>query len=146
MSTRQVRIAALAALLAGTGPLAAESLVATRTVRPGEVLSAVDIRLDPAPAPGALARSEDAVGLVARRLLVAGRPIMPGDIGPPPAVRRNGPVTLVFRRGGLSIKAEGRALADAAMGEPVRAINTSSRQTVTGTVSGEMEITFGETK
>jgi hypothetical protein len=30
------------------------------------------------------------------------------------------------------------------MGEPVRAINTSSRQTVTGTVSGEMEITFGD--
>jgi flagella basal body P-ring formation protein FlgA len=145
MSARRVWIAAIA-VVAGAGPLAAESLVATRTIRPGEVLAAADLRLDPALAVGALSRSADAVGLVARRLLVAGRPVMPGDIGPPPAVHRNGPVTLVFRRGGLTIKAEGRALADAAVGEPVRAINTASRQTVTGTVSGDREITLGGTE
>ena len=145
MSAPRAWIAVLA-IVAGACPLAAESLVATRTIRPGETLGAADLRLDPAPAAGALVRSSDAVGLVARRLLVAGRPVMPGDIGPPPAVHRNGPVTLVFRRGGLTIKAEGRALADAAMGEPVRAINTASRQTVTGTVSGEREVTLGGTR
>jgi flagella basal body P-ring formation protein FlgA len=42
-------------------------------------------------------------------------------------------VTLVFRRGPLRITAEGRALSAAAAGEPVRALNLSSRSTVSGT-------------
>lgn len=141
-----MRCAAVAALLACAGPIWAESLVATRTIRPGEVLVAADLRLDPAQAAGGIEQSDLAIGLVARRLLVAGRPIMPDDIGPPPAVRRNGPVTLVFRSGGLTISVEGRALTDAAVGEPARALNTSSRQTVTGSVSGEREITLGAWK
>ena len=76
-------------------------------------------------------------------MLVAGRPIMPGDVGPPPAVHRNAPVTLIFRSGRLTIRAEGRALADAAIGDPVRALNMTSRQTVSGTVSGKGEVTMG---
>lgn len=143
MTMRRPSWIALAVLLGIAGPLAADSLVATRTVRPGEVLGAADVRLDPTQTAGGLDRSDQVVGLVARRLLSAGRPIMPGDVGPPPAVRRNSPVTLVYRSRGLSITVEGRALADAAVGEEARAINMSSRQTVTGIVSGDREITFG---
>jgi flagellar basal body P-ring formation protein FlgA len=137
-------ILALAALLAAAVPAAAESLVATRTVRPGEILRPADLRVDPALVSAGLSRPEEAEGLIARRLLVAGRPIQLGDVGPPPMVHRNGPVTLVYRSGGLTITVDGRALEDAALGEPVRALNAASRQTVTGTVSGVREITFGD--
>lgn len=130
-------------LLATAVPAQAEGLVATRTMRAGEVLTPADVRLDPSLPSGALDRAEAAVGLVARRMLVAGRAIMPGDVGPPPAVHRNAPVTLLFRSGGLTITTEGRALTDAALGDPVRALNMTSRQTVSGTVSGDGEVTLG---
>ena len=136
-------LAMAVALFSTVVPAQAEGLVATRTMRAGDVLTPADVRLDPSLPAGALDRAEAAVGLVARRMLVAGRAIMPGDVGPPPAVHRNAPVTLLFRSGGLTITTEGRALADAALGDPVRALNMTSRQTVSGTVSGNGEVTLG---
>jgi flagellar basal body P-ring formation protein FlgA len=136
-------LAIVVALFSTVAPAQAEGLVATRTMRAGDTLGPADVRLDPSLPAGALDRADAAVGLVARRMLVAGRAIMPGDVGPPPAVHRNSPVTLLFRSGGLTISAEGRALADAAIGDPVRALNMTSRQTVSGTVSGNGEVTMG---
>jgi flagella basal body P-ring formation protein FlgA len=57
-------------------------------------------------------------------------------------VERNAIVPLVFRRGGLSIQSEGRALDRAGDGDVVRVMNLSSRQTVTGvaTASGAVVV------
>jgi flagellar basal body P-ring formation protein FlgA len=136
---------ALAFALAMTAGAAAsaEVLTAARTIRPGEQIAPADLAILEAEAPGALALPEDAVGRAARRLLVPGRPIMPGDVGAPSVVKRNGPVALVYQRGALTIRAEGRALSDGAPGDLVRVMNLASRQTVTGTVMADGTIDVG---
>lgn len=120
-----------------------QAVIAERTIRPGAVIAPADVRLGPYDAERALSAREEAVGMVARRLLLAGRPLMEGDVGPPSIIRRNSHVALVFQRGALTIRAEGRALSDGAAGERVRVMNLASRQTVTGTVAADGSVTVG---
>jgi len=133
---------AIGAAAAGAA-FSGEAVTATRTIRPGEVIAPSDLRWMDADAQGALRDAEDAVGMVARRMLVSGRPIMPGDIGAPALVKRNGHVALVYKNGSLTIRAEGRALSDGAEGEAVRVMNLASRQTVMGTVKADGTIEIG---
>jgi flagella basal body P-ring formation protein FlgA len=136
---------ALALALAATpGPApAGEVLTAARTIRPGEILGRADLATTPSDAPGALALPEEALGLAARRMLVPGRPIMPGDLAAPLLVRRNSHVALVYQSGALTIRAEGRALSDGAAGDEVRVMNLASRQTIVGTVAADGTIDVG---
>ncbi|WP_068108436.1 flagellar basal body P-ring formation chaperone FlgA [Tropicimonas marinistellae] len=120
--------------LAGTVSATAETLVATRTIRSNTVLVAADLATIPDTVFGALTDPDEAVGMEARVVLYAGRPVRREDIGPPAVIERNQLVSLVYLQGGLSIKADGRSLARAAAGERVRAMNLASRATVTGTV------------
>ena len=130
-----MRALALALLVAA--PAGADVVLASRTLRAGTQITAADIVLlsDPAP-PGAAAHPDEAIGLEARLTLYAGRPIPLASLGPPALVERNTLVSLVFLRGGLEIRADGRALARGAEGEEIRVMNLSSRSTVTGIVAG----------
>jgi flagella basal body P-ring formation protein FlgA len=130
--------AALGLLSAGTAE--AQSLVASRTIRAQTVVNAQDIALSPETVPGALTDPAEAVGLETRVVLYAGRPIRPGDLGPPALIERNQTVTLHYRVGGLVIAAEGRALGRAGVGEVLRVMNNDSRMTVTGRVTEEGNI------
>lgn len=107
-----------------------------------EIISAEDLIRKSETIDGALSNPLDIVGNEARRVLYAGRPIRPGDIGPPAIVNRNDIVMLVFSRGPLRIATEGRALGRGAVGETVRAINMTSRMTVTGKIlaDGSIEV------
>jgi flagella basal body P-ring formation protein FlgA len=138
--------AAIPAFAEPGGSPAVPTLETVRTIRPGEVIAPADLRIVISDATGALSSPEDAVGLSARRLLSAGQPLMPADLGPPAVVRRNSVVPLVFARGGLMIRTDGRALGDAAPGERVRVMNLASRQTVTGTVTADGSVETGETR
>ena len=85
----------------------AQALVAKRTLKVGEIVAAADVMLRPAhrsESAVALQRPEDAIGLEARLSIYQGRPIRPGDLGPPTIVRRNQIVTLSFNAGGLVIE------------------------------------------
>lgn len=115
------------------GAAAAQSAVAARHLRPGTVLAAGDMR--PA-GDGADPTLEALVGLEVRRAVYAGRPILPGDVGPPTLVARNALVAIVYQTGGLGIRADGRALDAGAAGERIRVMNLSSRLVVQGIVSG----------
>jgi flagella basal body P-ring formation protein FlgA len=132
-----------AAAVADAASAPGEAVLAARTIRPGDTIAPADLRLGTAQAEGALTEPAAAVGLVARRLLVAGRPLVEGDVGPPALVRRNAHVVIVFERGSLSIRAEGRALSEGAVGERVRVMNLASRQTVTGTVAADGTVGVG---
>lgn len=126
---------ALALALAPGGPAAADTLVAARTIRAQSQVLPGDITVLPGDGPAdALARPEAALGLEARVTIYAGRPLRAADLGPPALVERNQIVTLVFRRGPLTIQAEGRALGRAAAGDRLRAMNLASRSTIDGTV------------
>lgn len=137
-------LAALAALavLAAT-PAAADTVVASRTIRAAEILAPGDVELQPGETAGAATRLAEVLGLEARAILYAGRPVRPEQLGAPALVERNQKVTLVFASGGLRIEAEGRALGRAALGEDVSVMNLDSRRTVIGTVAADGSVNVG---
>ncbi|MEM9147094.1 MAG: flagellar basal body P-ring formation chaperone FlgA [Pseudomonadota bacterium] len=117
-------------------PLAAEALaeevLARHTLRPGEVVTADDLRAGDGLADAAAAM----VGLEVRRAVYAGRPIAPADLGPPTLIERNAIVTMTYRAGALAIRTEGRALDAGGEGERIRVMNLTSRQWVPAVVRG----------
>ena len=124
-------------------PAMAETLVAARTIRSQAILTAADLGVIEASIPGALITKEEAIGLETRVVLYAGRPIHPADIGPPAIIERNQIVTLFFRRGGLTIVADARALGRAGVGDRLRVMNLTSRSTVTGLVHSDGTVSVG---
>jgi flagella basal body P-ring formation protein FlgA len=130
-------------LVALTAPASAESLVATRTIRAKALVAPDDLTLVSAELPGALSDPDQAVGLEARVAIYAGKPVRPGDLGPPTLVDRNQLVKLVYLSGGLAISAEGRALARGSEGDEVRVMNLGSRNTVTGRIGPDGAVYVG---
>ncbi|ANP37292.1 MULTISPECIES: flagellar basal body P-ring formation chaperone FlgA [Rhodobacterales] len=131
----KLKLALLVTLIAQTAW--ADILVPVRTVRPKEILTASDLALKPGEVLGALSDPEEVIGQEARVALYPGRPLRPGDVGPPAIVERNDMVILTFVQGGLSISAEGRALGRGAEGELIRVMNLASRTTVTGRIAAD---------
>lgn len=128
-----IRLAA--ALLVVVSPALADSLTTTRAIRPATVLAPSDLAVMATVVPGTLTSPADVVGQEARITLYPGRPIRPGDVGPPALVDRNQLVQLLYRTDTLTIRTEGRALDRGAAGDRVRVMNLSSRSTVSGVVS-----------
>ncbi len=129
-----MRVWVLALMMVGPQVAVADSIVATRTIRPQTVLSAEDFTLVEADIPGALTDPAAVIGLEARVTLYAGRPIVASDVGSAALVERNQTVSLVFRSAGLSILTEGRALTRGGVGDQIKVMNLASRTTVTGTI------------
>jgi len=125
------------------GAAQADSLVATRVIPAQSVIVADDLTLVAADIPDALVTAEAALGLEARVTLYPGRAIRAGDVGPPALVERNGAVVIEYRAGALTIRAEGRSLARATSGEPVRVMNLASRTTVTGRLGPDGVVRVG---
>ena len=121
----------------------ADTLVAARTIRAQTVITPTDLGLMAQDIPGTLADPQAAIGMEARVMLYAGRPIRPGDLTAPAVVTRNQIVTLWYRQGGLAISAEGRSLGRAARGDRLRVMNLASRSTVTGTVTETGDVVVG---
>lgn len=130
-----IRLIASLALLAG--PVAADTLIAARTIPAQAVIGPADIALRGETTPGALSDPVLAVGMEARVALYAGRPIRPGDLGPPAVVERNQLVTLIYEGNGLAISTEGRALGRAGPGDVIQVMNLSSRMTVTAQIAAD---------
>lgn len=132
---RALILAWLGCLMAA--PVAADSVVATRTIRAHTVIAPGDVGLADGEVPGGLTALSQAVGLEARVMIYAGRPLRASDLGPPAVIDRNQIVTLRFRKGGLTIATEGRAMTRAGVGDVVRAVNLSSRLSVSGLVASD---------
>ncbi|WP_420820885.1 flagellar basal body P-ring formation chaperone FlgA [Roseovarius dicentrarchi] len=116
------------------GPSLADTVVAARTIRAQTLITAQDLAVKSVDVVGAIADPARVVGQEARVALYAGRPIRPGDVGPPALVERNQIIALIYDKSGLSITTEGRSLSRAGPGEMVRVMNMTSRITVTGQV------------
>ncbi|CUH79711.1 flagellar basal body P-ring formation chaperone FlgA [Tropicibacter naphthalenivorans] len=129
-----MRLACAIALIL-SGPAVADTVVATRTIRPQEILSPQDLRVDPAIVPGAFESIDEVVGQEALYAIYPGRAVMRSAVGEPALIERNQVVELIYNAGGLRIVAEGRALARGAEGERIRVMNLSSKTTLFGTIS-----------
>ena len=130
-----MRVLVIIAALAGPTAAAPETLVAARTIRAETLLMPDDIATIAENVPGALDDIDAVVGMEARVSLYAGRPIRPGDVGPPAVIERNQIVRLVYSEGGLTIVTDARSLGRAGAGDTVRVMNLASRTTVTGSVT-----------
>lgn len=125
-------------LLLSLTPLAeAGSVVATRTLRAQTVITEADVSVAEEAVPGALGDLGEAIGLETRIAIYPGRPIMAADLVPPAIVERNQVVPLAFRRGGLSIVTEGRALDRGGIGAQIRVMNATSKLTVFATLGAD---------
>ncbi|MGX9355966.1 flagellar basal body P-ring formation chaperone FlgA [Roseobacteraceae bacterium S113] len=129
--------------ICAAAPLFAEVLVPTRTIRPNTLLTAQDFVVQNRDVTGAISAISQVQGMESRVALYAGRPIRPGDVGPPALVERNGMVRLIFSQGGLQIFAEGRALGRGAAGDAIRVMNLASRATLFGVVQADGSVKVG---
>lgn len=112
----------------------ADVLVAKRIIPANAIISADDIQFRDIASSGGVTNPDDIIGMEARKALFAGRPILPSDVGIPAVVERNQIVQLIFDRGGLVIKTDGRALDRAGPGDMIRVMNLTSRTTVTARI------------
>lgn len=120
--------------------VSSQTLVPAHTLRPGHVLTAVDVAVAEGRR-GAFSDIDQVLGLEVRRTLYRGKPLQIGDIGAPALVERNEIVTLIYQTGTLSIATEGRALGRGGTGDKLRVLNLVSKNTVVGRVSDTGEIT-----
>ncbi|KMK65553.1 flagellar basal body P-ring formation chaperone FlgA [Puniceibacterium sp. IMCC21224] len=127
-----MRLLLLFSLIAGL-PAAAETVVATRTIRAQEIIGPDAVRGDAGGNTGV--KLDDIIGMEARVALYPGRPILTAHVMPPALIARNQIVELVFETGGLRITSEARALDRGAVGERIRVMNIASHVNLFGTVS-----------
>ncbi|MBD3785486.1 MAG: flagellar basal body P-ring formation protein FlgA [Sphingomonadales bacterium] len=133
---KHVGVMILTACLWG-GPGLAETVVAARTLRAQTIIAPEDITVTDAQSADALADPAQAIGLETRSAIYAGRPIRPEDLRAPAIIERNQIVPLSFRRNGLSIQTEGRALERAGVGDTIRVMNLTSKTTLNATIAAD---------
>jgi len=137
MMRKVLGAAALAAALLSSGAALATTVEATRTLRSGTIIHPGDVRLSHGdPRRNEIDSVEQAVGMEVRASIRQGRKIRQSDLRHPILVKRNQLVDIVYRRGSLVIRGEGRALRDGGKGEAIRVMNLDSRMIVTGRVGG----------
>ncbi len=140
-----LRVSCLLPLLVSLGlPALSDTVVAARTIRANTVLTASDMRLISDTIPGMVTEIAQASGMEARTNLYAGRPIRLADIGPPATIERNQIITLIYAANGLKISTEGRALARGGVGDRMRVMNLTSRNTVYGRVDESGAVRVGQ--
>jgi flagella basal body P-ring formation protein FlgA len=114
------------------------------TIYPGDVLSGEmldmkSIRLLDGSVP--IARSQEAaLGKVARRTLIAGKPIPMAYLGDPQVVSQGKSVRLMFSEGGLTISGVGLALQPGGVGDTISIRNVDSGAVIRGVVEPDGSI------
>jgi len=119
--------------------------VLAHPVAQGNILSAEDFAYEDralGQARGAL-QPADAIGKEATRGLAPGSVVRITDVVTPRLVRRGEPVLIAYRSRGLLITTNGRALASAGSGEPVRVVAASTARTLDGVAAASGLVLVG---
>ncbi|WP_309630042.1 flagellar basal body P-ring formation chaperone FlgA [Brevundimonas sp.] len=112
----------------------ARNLAAGDLVQPEDVVwSTVQAHLAQGGSPS---DAEQVIGLSARRALRAGAVVGQRDLISPRVIARNDMVEVAYVAGGVILTVTGRATRDAAVGEPVPVLNTTSGRTIDAIASG----------
>ena len=112
----------------------ARNLAAGDVVQPEDVIwSTVQSHLAQGGSPS---DAEQVIGLSARRALRAGTVVGQRDLVSPRVINRNDMVEVAFVAGGVSLTVTGRAMRDAAVGEPVPVVNATSGRTIDAIAAG----------
>ncbi|CAN5175227.1 flagellar basal body P-ring formation chaperone FlgA [soil metagenome] len=119
----------------------ARNLAAGDIVQPEDVIwSTVQAHQAPSGAPH---DAEQVIGLSAKRALRAGSAVAGRDLASPQVIARNDVVEVAFISGGVRLTITGRATRNAALGEPVSVMNTTSNRTVEAIATGPGKAVVG---
>lgn len=114
--------------------------VPAHPIERGQTIRQSDIKIIRMPrtriSAGIVMAENSLAGMAARRNLRIDQPVRRADLERPRLVRRNTPVTIIYKIPGLALKSLGRALADASHGEMVSVENVRSKRTIQATVLG----------
>ncbi|KZY66314.1 hypothetical protein A3735_23210, partial [Oleiphilus sp. HI0061] len=119
--------------------LYAHTVVATGGIRRGQVISINDINLEEI----VINRTHyshyqqlsDVEGMVARRSIRPGSTIQPGHLTPPKLVKRGDNVVIVASNSAISVRMNGTAMTDGALGQQIPVQNLQSKRVVKARVS-----------
>lgn len=113
--------------------------VLARDLPAGSVVSAADLSTAKLPSrkvfPGVVRNADDIVGKQVTRAQKAGDTVARIHLKTVPVVASGSMVQLVFRRGGIELTGQGKALQDGQTGETVRVLNPDTRATLMATVT-----------
>ncbi|MFY8105362.1 MAG: flagellar basal body P-ring formation chaperone FlgA [Elstera sp.] len=119
--------------------------VMTRAVGTGEVIQAGDVSIQRLRADQAgrsyVVDPDRIIGKTARRTLLAGQPVRPGDLNSTMMVQKNAPITVNVVSGPMALAMQGKALDDGALGDMVRVLNIRSNKVLSGIVSAPGTVT-----
>lgn len=80
------------------------------------------------------------IGMTARRMIIADRPIKKSDLIAPQVVERGALVNLSLRDSVMRITTQAKALENGATGDVIRVVNTASNKTIQARVTGPNEV------
>jgi flagella basal body P-ring formation protein FlgA len=137
---------AVSRLVAGTVYETIQLPVLSHPLAPGEVIQLSDldwlsVRLDRV-APNAATDPKQLVGMTARRPLRDSTMLRLSDVTMAAAIKRGSMITLMVSTENMTLTAQGRALEDAALGQPIRVVNTMSNKQLTGVVRDGTTVTI----
>ena len=122
-----------------------EVLTYARSLAVGEVVQPQDlIWAKAAAAPMDAPRDPDAViGMTARRPLREGAAVSQRDVAAAQVIKTGDMVTVTYVAEGISLSLQGKALASAAVGEPVLVLNPASKKTLQAVAAGPGQALIG---
>lgn len=121
-------------------------VVLTRSLPPGTPIPADALTLQERDVSslgyGYVGSLDDAVGKLLRHPVSAGATLTPDAVASPASIKHGQQVTLLCEAGGISVRADGKALADGASGDRIKAENLDTHRIVEGVVqdNGVVEI------
>jgi flagella basal body P-ring formation protein FlgA len=87
-----------------------------------------------------LTNLDEAVGMSAKRAIMAGKPVIAPQLAPPLLIHRGDSVVINADSGGISVKSAGTALTDGRRGEQIRIKNQGSARVIDARVTGSGEV------
>ena len=139
----------IACATAATGASANEAYIPAprATIYPGDLIQdnmIDDIAADDGAPAGVARYRHQVVGLVARRTLFTGQPIVLSALESRNTIANGGLVQIVYELPGISISASGLALQAGRVGDAIRVRNIDSGLAVTGVVSSAGTVLVGK--
>ncbi len=124
---------------------AVEVLTYARNLNAGEILQAADLTWGKAVSvpSDALADSEAAIGMAARRPLRAGGVALAHDLTAAQVIRAGDTVAVTYESGGVSLSLQGKATANATLGEAFTVQNPTSKKLIQAVATGPGQALIG---
>lgn len=130
-----------------SGARTAEALTYTRSLMAGDIVQPTDIgytRIAAFATPPDAPRDPEAViGMTAKRPLRIGAPVAQHDVAPALVIKRDDVVEVAYNADGISLILQGKAMAAAALGEPLGVMNTASKKVIQAVAVGPDQAVVG---